>query len=222
MISKYNISTFVLILGLVVGPLNAQDSGFLGIIPFGAGKLTQNQTEALLKTAASRGWNAFDLLNELTADLQTRKIRVEIDGSILRKAGETWRIGDHRVFALLPIMKVLRINLGFTTDTLKLPALEIFLKEPHSDFLELGDFSLQTYYGFRKNLVKSLEDAFGVQVKNGPLSFDLDKILRVPDPTGGVNPNFIAIHIKFFFRPKQWHIDPIRLWAPGEDHNNPS
>lgn len=195
-------------------------SGELEVLVPSSGRLTLDQTKSLLDLSRRNSWNAFDLLSELGKNLQTRGLRIEIQGQDLRKAGETYRLGDHRVFAILPLDKLTRISLGYTQNPDKIPALEVWLKETHGSFLELGDFSLQTYYGFRRLEGKALDGSFGATVKNGPLTLNLEKIERVPDPTGGNNPNFIAIHVQMFFRPKRWHIDPIRLWLPEESRED--
>lgn len=171
--------------------------------------LSSQQAEILLDLAANRGWNVFDLLNEGIPFLVRSQKRLRITGEDLRQAARRFRLGDSRVDAVLPLPKIEEIQIGLPTREGEGQA-EVILNQPHRQFLELGEFTLETRYGFRRVVGKSLAEAFGISVRNGPFSFAMSHIERVPDPTGGNSPNFIAIHLHLFFRPKRWHIDPVR------------
>ena len=169
--------------------------------------LTPAQARDLLVLAIRQNWNVFDLLNEAGLYLKARGLRFSVSGDILRSQTAAFIFGDRRVDAFLPLPLVSSLSvgarLGGDTDV------EILLAKPYSQFLELGTFALQTGYGFRDVREKALDGAFGVTVKNGLLSWKLQRIARVPDPTGHQDPHFIAIYLELFFRPKQWQIDPI-------------
>ncbi len=199
---------------LLVAPLPAQESLFESLVdqlPQGSGPhlLSLSQVEQLLEIGAQKRWNVFDLLNEGIPYLIARQKRVRVLGADLRSAAKIYKLGDTRVDAVLPLPKIVEIQIGYPLNA-QSGAADIVLSEPHTQFLELGEFSLQTRYGFRQVRGRSLADAYGIAVRNGLFSFEMSHIERVPDPTGGNNPNFIAIHLHLFFRPKRWHIDPIR------------
>ncbi len=179
-------------------------------LPEGPGPhtLTAVQVNILLQSAVDQGWNIFDLLNEGIPYLISKNIRIRILGNDLRASSLIYRLGDTRVDAVLPLAKIQELQIGKTLTSGQ-GAADVILTQTHSQYLEIGEFYLETRYGFRTIRGKSLADAYGIKVKSGILTFDMSHIERVPDPTGGINPNFIAIHVHFFFRPKRWHIDPI-------------
>ena len=211
----HQVKTFFLFVALFQGLLAYTQTNVFELLvdtlPQGSGPhlLTLVQIEQLLDIAVKQGWNIFDLLNEGIPYLIRRQKRIMILGDDLRNLAKMFRLGDSRVDAVLPLPKIIEIQIGFPLSSLD-GAADIRLSQTHSQFLELGEFTLQTRYGFRRVEGKSLADAYGITVKNGLFSFNMSHIERVPDPTGGNNPNFIAIHLHFFFRPKRWHIDPIR------------
>lgn len=168
----------------------------------------------LLLFAAQKGYNVFDLMNETGLYLKARQLRLSIWGSDLREAAKTIRLGDTRVDTLIPLQKLVSISLGAKDGTDN--ELEVILSDEHSGFLELGDFYIQKRYGFRELGEKRLDAAYGIRVKSGWMTFDLDKIERVPDPNNAGSLNYIAIHLKLFPRPKKWLIEPVRLYTPQE------
>ena len=174
----------------------------------GISNLSQPQVHALLDLAVRQGWNLFDLLDEVGLYLKARGMRVTMAGDFLRAETSSFRLGDNRVDTLLPLaaLKDLSVGARLAGDA----DVEVRLTKPVSGFLELGDFALETRYGFRTIGDKVLDEAFGVTVKNGWLAGKLIKIARVPDPRGEGSENFIAIHVEYRFRPKRWLIDPVR------------
>lgn len=195
-------------------PADPWTAAWAGLAPGAAAQpIDAARVGRLLALAAGRGWNLFDLLNEAGLSLQGRGLRVEVAGADLRAATRTYRMGDVRTDTLLPLAKLRRLTLGAAGPAEA--AVVVELTETHSAFLELGDFALATRYGFQALGPRVLDAAFGVTVKVGLLNLPLQAIRRVPDPTGHQDPNFIAIEVQNFFRPKRWHIDPVRtLSAP--------
>jgi hypothetical protein len=171
--------------------------------------LSRAQTEAVLSLAARQHWNLFDLMDEGALWLKSQGRRVQIQGDDLRALTAVFDLGDHRIDALVPLAGLVSLSLG--TPPAGGADAEVVLAQPVSGFLELGDFSLADHYGFRTIRGKELGDAFGLRVKNGLFTWDIAKIVRVPDPTGHQDPNFIAIHALGFLKPKQWQIDPVRV-----------
>jgi len=202
--------------GLLVltSALRAEPSlGDILAVPAGAPTtLNRDQVTQLLKLAAARDWNVFDLLTETALFLKATNRRVVIDGDDLRAAAGGFEMGGVRVDTFLPRPLVVSLaagaRLGADADV------EIHLSRPYSAFLELGDFDVGTTYGFRDVSVLELGGAYGVTVRNGLFRWTLQKVARVPDPTGQGSKHFIAIHLNNFFRPKRWKIEAIRTLAP--------
>ena len=188
-------------------------SDVLGPLPSGkTSTLSQGQISQLLSLAGQHGWNVFDLLNEADLYLKANEKRVVIDGADMRASAKPFNLGGRRVDTLLPLPLLVSLSagarLGGKND------IEIRLARPFSAFLELGDFDLEQEYGFQTVGDKELGEAYGITVRNGLFHWTLQKVARVPDPTGKGSPNFIAIHLDNFFRPKRWKIDPITAARP--------
>jgi len=164
---------------------------------------------AFLEIGRRHAWNVFQLLCEAGAEFKSRGIRVGVNGDDLRKATVLYRLGDARVDALLPVKKFVRLEIGSSIGGSA--EVDIRLSESHADFLELGDFSIIECYGFKTVTSKNMDGGFGAKVKKWPFNFDLARIEIIESPHKDGNPNFIAIHLASFPRPKRWHIDPIKL-----------
>jgi hypothetical protein len=180
------------------------------LAPLPSGKtvtLTTAQISQLFSLAAEKNWNVFDLLDEACLYLKANEKRVHIDGTDMRTVARGFNLGGRRVDTLLPLPLLESLSAGARLGSKA--DIEIKLIRPFSAFLELGDFDLEPVYGFRTVGEKELGEAFGVTVKNGIFHWTLQKVARVPDPTGKGSPNFIAIHLDNFFRPKRWKIEPI-------------
>jgi hypothetical protein len=204
----------VLLAIFVSGGLWAQESLADIFAPYvqrgGDQSVAEKDVVKLLEWSAAHTANVFDLMDEAGLYLSNQGIRLTVWGNDLRAAvAGHFRLGDSRVDALFPLSSLISLTLGARNG--HEGEVEVFLTKPHSGFLEIGNFALAQHYGFKRLGPKSLTGAFGVRVKEGWLTFDLDRIDRVPDPTGLGRANFIAIHLKFFPRPKQWLIDPITL-----------
>jgi hypothetical protein len=185
-------------------------SDVLAGLPQGkATRLTQAQIGRLLTVAAQNAWNVFDLLDETGLYLKAAGKRAVLSGDDLRAAAKPFALGGRRVDTLFPLALVDSLAVGARLDTDAEIAIQ--LSRPFSAFLELGDFDLQTAYGFHEVGDRELGSAYGVTVKNGLLHWTLQKVARVPDPTGKGSPNFIAIHLDNFFKPKRWKIEPITV-----------
>ena len=207
-------SLTVLLALFVAGGLWAQESLAEIFSPYvqrgGDQVVAQTDVVKLLEWSAAHSANVFDLMDEAGLYLSNQGVRLTVWGNDLRAAvAGHFKLGDARVDALFPLSSLISLTLGARNG--HEGEVEVFLTAPHSGFLELGDFALSQHYGFKSLGPKSLTGAFGVRVKEGWLTFDLDQVDRVPDPTGHGSPNFIAIHLKFFPRPKQWLIEPITV-----------
>jgi len=183
-----------------------------GLPPSKTTRLSTAQIGQLLTVAVKKSWNVFDLLDEAGLYLKASGKRALLAGEDLRTAAAPFALGGKRVDTLLPLPLVESVSVGARLDSNADIAIQ--LSKPFSAFLELGDFDLQTAYGFRDVAGKELGSAYGVTVRNGPFHWTLQKVARVPDPTGKGSPNFIAIHLDNFFQPKRWKIDPITAKPP--------
>lgn len=186
----------------VLSTLPAADAAGIAELPY-------EGVSAFLEIGRRRAWNVFQLLCEAGSEFKSRGLRVAVNGDDLRKAALVYRLGDARVDALLPVRKFMRLEIGSSIGGT--PEVEIRLSEKHADFLELGDFSIVERYGFKTVSPKMLDGGFGAKVRKGPFNLDLARIEIIESPHKDGNPNFIAIHVAAFPRPKRWHIDPIRL-----------
>lgn len=175
---------------------------------------TSTMTKELLNFAIQEGYNVFDLLNEAGLYLKARNLRITIMGNELREAAKSIRVGDTRVDTLFPINKLVYLSVGAKNGTDN--EIEIRLTSEHSGYLELGDFFIEKVYGFQEIHEKKLENAFGIRVKSGMMSFDLDKVERVPDPNNAGSQNYIAIYLKMFPKAKRWLIEAVRLYSKQE------
>jgi hypothetical protein len=184
--------------------LNLSDGEAQGQTPLGDLKVVE-----FLEIARQKGYNLFQVLVEAGPELRSRGIRLAISGESLRGLNRIYSLGDHRVYALLPIDKLIRIEVGASRNGG--PEVEVHLDRTHSEYLELGTFAISTQYGFKIIGPRALEQAYGVKVRKGLLNFDLSKIEIVPSPLGNDNINFIAIHLSMFPRPKRWEISPVTL-----------
>lgn len=178
--------------------------------------LNEAETAMFLDLAEARGWNPFDLLPRAVNFLKSRGLRARLEGPTLRSLGRTYRLSDGWIDVLLPLSKVRRIELGAPTGPGQ-AELDFYLTGPHEGRFWEGDFALDAHYGFRRVVGLAMTEAFGARYRFGPVPMDLEKIEWTPDPLHEGNVNYVAIHARFFFRPKRWHFDPVRKWRPGEE-----
>jgi hypothetical protein len=170
--------------------------------------LGRPQVQAVLALAVQQHWNLFDLLDEASPWLANHGRTVRVNGDHLRALTAQFDLGDSRIDTMVPVALVVSLTLGRSAEGKAFA--EVVLTKAVSGFLELGDFSLDDHYGFRSIEGKTLGDGYGMHVKNGLFGGPIAQIVRVPDPTGGHDPNFIAIHVSGFFKPKRWQIDPVK------------
>ena len=101
----------------------------------------------MLEYADKQGKTIFELLNESFLYLQDRGLRIRLDGDDLRDLNRRFELGGRRVNTLLPVEQIDHIEIGSVLQKNQ-AAMEVFLFEKHSDFLELGDFYLSEQFGF--------------------------------------------------------------------------
>lgn len=181
-------------------------------LPEGKITLTRDQFSTLITWSIEENKNLFQLLSTVIPILSSQKKQIIIPGDLYRWADEEYRLGGSRIEALLPIKLMRELKIGALLPGESV--LEIKLTQPHQSFLELGDFSLQQVYGFKKINGSEFVEAYGVQVKVGFFWSDIEKLVLVSpanSPDKDLSPHFIALYVKFLPRPKQWKIPSIRM-----------
>ncbi|WP_321990745.1 hypothetical protein [Marispirochaeta aestuarii] len=157
---------------------------------------------AMLEYADKQGKTIFELLNESFHYLQERGLRIRLDGNDLRHLNRRFELGGRRVNTLLPVEKIGHIEIGSVLQENQ-AAMEVFLFEKHSDFLELGDFYLSEHFGFTSLEEGWYRGGFGVKVRYLFMSLELEELNLYEERK-------IAIWVQGIPRPKRWRIDPIR------------
>ena len=156
----------------------------------------------MMEYAAENENTIFELLNASAMYLKEKNWRVRIDGDDLRAVNRRFDLGGARVNALLPVEKIIYIEIGSSLNTDK-PEMEVHLSEKFSDFLEIGDFYLSRNFGFKALDNAWFKDAFGIKVKYLIFKMNLSGIELY-------DTNKIAIYASSFPKPKRWRIDPVR------------
>lgn len=165
--------------------------------------LTENEVSLLIDQAARSGINVFEMLDCLYRYLAPRKLRIIVMGHQL--AGLT-RIdfGGPRVEALLPISRLVKIECGAVFNPSQ-KALDIFITEPHQDYIEIGTAIYETRFGFARMEPNLFADPYGITVKKLFFTAPLEKIEMY-------EPAKAAIYARGLSRPKRWVLEIIRKW----------
>jgi hypothetical protein len=156
----------------------------------------------MLEYADKREKTIFELLNESALYLKERDLRIHISGDDLRSLNRRFELGGRRVQTLLPVEKMDHIEIGAVLQENQ-AAMDVFLREKHTDFLELGDFYLSEHFGFSSLDKAWYRGGFGVRVKYLFLFLELEELNLYEERK-------IAIWVQGVPRPKRWRIDPIQ------------
>jgi hypothetical protein len=165
--------------------------------------LTEAETRSLITLAAQLSINVFELLDGTYRYASSEGVRFILSGVSLRSASTFFSMGGERVESLLPIEKTDRVELGATL-VFGQEAMDVYLTQPHSDFIELGTAVMERRFGFKRLEPKLFAEAYGVKVKRFPISTELDR-LELYAPAKG------AIYVKALNRPKRWNLNVIRF-----------
>lgn len=185
-----------------VAPLVA---AHLASLPFSRGflyELSESETKALFESAARFKVNVFELLDCAYRYLEPLGFRAVLRGEHLRSAAAVYDFGGARVAALLPVAKTERIEIG-TRNRAEDGAMDVYLTEDHSEYIEIGTAVMERRFGFRSIEPLSFLDAYGIAVKRFPISTELVR-LDLYEPLK------IAIFVKALVKPKRWRIDAVR------------
>lgn len=167
--------------------------------------LSDSEAFSLINLSADAGINVFELIDSVFRILEPLKARVVITGDSLRKTEDFFILGDERVLSILPIKKLVYLEVGKSISS-KQNDLDIFLDSEYESFIEIGTARYLKHFGF-KNLSPSLFDScFGVQVHKLFFSAPLIK-LELYGPAKG------AIYVKGLMKPKRWNLQIIQRKA---------
>ncbi len=133
-------------------------------------RLTTEQVHDLMAYGADGGYMIFEVLNEMVMYLKNTGARAEISGTDLRLAESTFRLGDEQIDVLLPVAKIERVELGTVFWGSQAP-FEVYLREEHTDFLDVAYFDMETHFGFATVEDHLFADGFGVRARRAFLRF---------------------------------------------------
>lgn len=164
--------------------------------------LTADETRSFIGLAARLSINVFELLDGAYRYASSAGIRFILGGDELRAAAASFDMGGERIDALLPIEKATRLEFGAVLSSGQ-EAMDVYLNEPHSEFIELGTAVMDRRFGFKRLQPRLFADAYGVKVKRFPVSTELEKLELYDNAKG-------AIYVKALNRPKRWNLRVIR------------
>ena len=120
--------------------------------PFGLSKgtvhtCTKDEVESLLKEGAKHRLNLFEILYTTNVYLEKNNLRIIMPGSFLRELEAKISYGNERVYALIPINIIERVEVGPTKENGK-HVLDIFLRESYEKYIEIGTAIYERHIGF--------------------------------------------------------------------------
>lgn len=179
-------------------------SEFLSAIPASSNSLyvlDENQTHLIIQLASDLHINVFELLDCSFRYAKPKKLRLRLDGEILRNLQKEFDLGGDRVLAILAIHKVDYLEIGDSFNKNQ-HDLDIYLLEPTETYIEIGTARYDTHFGFTKLSPLLFDGAFGINVKKTFFSSSLVK-LKLYEPGKG------EIYVKGLPMPKRWNLDVI-------------
>lgn len=174
--------------------------------------LTADETRAFIGLAARLSINVFELLDGAYRYASAEGIRFIVSGDELRAAAAAFDMGGERIEALLPIEKTARLEFGAVL-TAGQEAMDVYLKEPHSEFIEIGTAVMDSRFGFKRLQPRLFAEAYGVKVKRFPISTELEKLELYDNAKG-------AIYVKALNRPKRWNLRVVRFLSDPRPTNS--
>ncbi len=164
-------------------------------------ELSDGETAALIDLSAKEGINVFELIDCAARYAKGEKARILISGDSLRATEGRFSLGDERVLAILPIDKVLWLEIG-TPVSPGQKDLDIYLDSEYESFIEIGKAHYDRRFGFERVSPLLLDGCYGVQVSRFLITTPLSK-LELYAPGKG------AIYVKGLSRPKKWNLQII-------------
>lgn len=173
----------------------------LSISPESRYTLSVADTQALVALSASLGINVFELMDCSIRHAVPARIRLVIQGEVLRNLEDRYRLGDDRVLSILPIQNLNRLELGKILSPGE-NTVDIFLNSEYESFIEIGTARYNTRFGFSSVSPLLFDGCYGVQVSRFFFTAPLLK-LELYAPAKG------AIYVKGIPKPKRWNLNII-------------
>ena len=150
--------------------------------------------EGILGAAADLGINFFELIDCMYRYLEPNNKRLEISGELLRNARVSFGYGGYPVEELLPIERMVRVQVGKCFTQLQRP-LEMTLDAPYSVYIEVATAAYDTECGFTKIEPLNFLESYGMYIKKWNIVKPVRKI-HLYEPGLG------AVYAQGFFKPK--------------------
>lgn len=163
--------------------------------------LNDQELELLLEQCADTGINLFELMDCLYRYLAPQHKRMEILGDAFRKAQNSFNYGGHPIELLLPIEKLIKVQIGASFNK-EQKALDMYLDSPYSVYIDIATAAYDSQCGFAKIEPLTFLESYGMQIKKWTIVKAVRKI-HLYEPGLG------AVYAKGFFRPKRWHLGAV-------------
>lgn len=174
----------------------------LASIPASSGTLytvTDQDMSVILNKAADVQINLFGLIDCVYRYAHPLKKRVVIPGTTLQKAQQTFNYGGYPIDVLLPIERIVKIEIGATLKAGENP-LDITLNEPYSVYIEVATAVYDVHCGFTKLKPQTFLESYGMYMKKWNITRPIWKIYLGPGDLGSVYiQGFAFISKKFEF-----------------------
>ena len=174
--------------------------------------MSTKDIESILGTAADLGINFFELIDCMYRYLEPSNKRLEISGELLRRVRTSFRYGGYPVEELLPIERIVRVQVGKCFTKLQRP-LEMTLDAPYSVYIEIATASYEIECGFTKIEPLTFLESYGMYIKKWNIVKPVRKI-HLYEPGLG------AIYAQGFFKPKRWNLYPITRVTRTEEEGS--
>jgi hypothetical protein len=162
---------------------------------------TLEDTEKALGVSADNGICVFELVDCMYRYLAPRNMRVSISGDYIRNLHSKFYLGEAWTRALIRLDDILRLDTGAILSEDQ-NALDMFLPEPSSKYIEIGNGFYEAKFGFKTLTPNLFADAYGLTVRWFVVK---TPVLRMEM----YGPNLGAIYVKAINRPKKWEFGLI-------------
>ncbi|MEL3906127.1 MAG: hypothetical protein P1P65_03715 [Treponema sp.] len=163
---------------------------------------SDDELNQVLDTSADLVINLFELMDCLYRYLAPRNMRVEISGTSLRNARQIFDYGGHPIELLLPIGKIVKVELGAALDDTQ-QALDMYLDAPYSVYIDIATALYDTRCGFESVEPHIFSKPYGMHIKKWVMVKAVRKIHLYEALQA-------AAYIEGFYKPKIWHLRPIQ------------
>ena len=171
-------------------------------IPASPGTLytvTDQDMAVILNKASDLQINLFGLIDCVYRYAKPLKKRIVLLGTTLQKAQKTFNYGGYPMDVLLPIERIVKIEIGASLKTGQNP-LDITLNEPYSVYIEVATAIYDIHCGFTKMEPQTFLESYGMYMKKWNITKPIWKIYLGPANLGSVYAEgFAFISKKFEF-----------------------